>query len=154
MPANANGVLYALGGFSGSLSLYVKDGQLRYEYNLSEIGRTHITAKDNLPTGKVIEVESRLAVSKPGAALDVTLRVNGQIAAQGSVPITAALGFTANDCLDIGSDLGSPVSEEYFDQAPLAFNGEDHHDQDHVSEEIGSYCRSRLKSALLSFSSE
>jgi arylsulfatase A-like enzyme len=124
VPANANGVLYALGGFSGGLSLYVIDGELRYEYNLFEIDRTHIKAKDKLPTGKVkIEVESRLAAPKPGAPLDVTLKVNGQLVAQGRVPITAMLGFTANDCLDIGSDLGSPVSLDYFDQAPFAFNG-------------------------------
>ena len=31
--------------------------------------------------------------------------------------MTAVLGFTANDC------LGSPVSLDYSDQAPLAFNG-------------------------------
>jgi arylsulfatase len=124
VPPNANGVLYALGGFSGGLSLYVKDGQLRYEYKLFEIDRTHITAKDKLPTGRVkVEVESRLAAPRPGAPLDVTLRVNGQVVAQGRVPITAALTFTANDCLDIGSDLGSPVSLDYFDQAPFAFNG-------------------------------
>jgi arylsulfatase A-like enzyme len=124
VPANANGVLYALGGFSGGLSLYVKDGVLRYEYNLFEIDRTHIAAKDKLPTGNVkIEVESRLVVPKPGAPLNVTLKVNGEVVAQGRVPITAALGFTANDCLDIGSDLGSPVSLDYFDQAPFAFNG-------------------------------
>jgi len=124
VPANANGVLYALGGFSGGLSLYVKESVLHYEYNLFEIDRTQIRAKDKLPTGRVkIEVESRLAVPKPGAPLDVTLKVNGQTVAQGRVPITAALGFTANDCLDIGSDLGSPVSLDYFDQAPFAFNG-------------------------------
>jgi arylsulfatase len=70
-----------------------------------------------------VEVESRLAAPRPGAPLDVTLRVNGQVVAQGRVPITAALTFTANDCLDIGSDLGSPVSLDYFDQAPFAFNG-------------------------------
>jgi hypothetical protein len=29
VPANANGVLYALGGFSGGLALYVKDGVCR-----------------------------------------------------------------------------------------------------------------------------
>lgn len=29
----------------------------------------------------------------------------------------------ANDCLDIGRDLGSPVSLAYFDVAPFAFNG-------------------------------
>src|ERR1017187_486975 len=123
-PANANGVLYALGGFSGGLSCYVKDGVLCYEYNLFEILRTQIKAKDKLPAGKVqIEVESKLAVPQRGAPLDVTLKVNGQVVAQGRMPVTAALGFTANDCLDIGSDLGSPVSLDYFDQAPFAFNG-------------------------------
>jgi arylsulfatase A-like enzyme len=124
VPANANGVLYALGGFSGGLSCYVKDGVLCYEYNLFEILRTQIKAKDKLPAGKVqIEVESKLAVPQRGAPLDVTLKVNGQVVAQGRMPVTAALGFTANDCLDLGSDLGSPVSLDYFDQAPFGFNG-------------------------------
>lgn len=30
--------------------------------------------------------------------------------------------FTANDCLDIGTDLGSPVSLDYYDKAPFKFN--------------------------------
>ena len=37
IPDNASGVLYSLGGFSGGLSLYVKDGMLSYEYNLFEL---------------------------------------------------------------------------------------------------------------------
>ena len=37
VPANPNGVIYALGGFSGGLTLYIKDGTLSYEYNLFEI---------------------------------------------------------------------------------------------------------------------
>ncbi|MBL9126592.1 MAG: sulfatase-like hydrolase/transferase [Verrucomicrobiales bacterium] len=41
----------------------------------------------------------------------------------GTVPVTAPLAFTANDCLDLGGDFGSPVSPEYFDQAPFEFNG-------------------------------
>ena len=40
IPANANGVLYALGGFSGGLTTYMKDSELCYEYNLFEIQRT------------------------------------------------------------------------------------------------------------------
>jgi len=56
--------------------------------------------------------------------------VNGQEVASGRVPISAPLLFTANDCLDIGSDLGSPVSLDYFDNAPFDFNGEI--DQVHV----------------------
>ena len=124
VPENASGVLYALGSFSGGLSCYVKDATLCYEYNLFEIWRTQIKAKDKLPTGKVkVEVESKLVAPKPGAPMDVTLKVNGKVVAQGRVPITAMLGFTANDCLDLGSDLGSPVSLDYFDQKPFKFNG-------------------------------
>ncbi len=33
------------------------------------------------------------------------------------------MGFTGDDCLDIGIALGSPVSPDYFDQAPFKFNG-------------------------------
>ena len=124
VPEKANGVLYALGGFSGGLACYVKDGYLSYEYNLFEIHRTRIKSKTKLPAGKVmIEVESRLASSQRGAPLDVILKVNGKPVAQGQVPVTAALVFTANDCLDFVSDLGSPVSTEYYDKAPFAFNG-------------------------------
>ena len=39
------------------------------------------------------------------------------------VPISAPLLFTANDCLDIGTCLGSPVSLDYYDRAPFPFNG-------------------------------
>jgi hypothetical protein len=39
------------------------------------------------------------------------------------VPVSAPLIFTANDCLDFGIDLGSPVGIEYYDQAPFKFNG-------------------------------
>lgn len=51
------------------------------------------------------------------------MKVNGKEVAAGKVPMTAPMAFTANDCLDFGSDLGSPVSLDYFDQAPFSFNG-------------------------------
>jgi arylsulfatase A-like enzyme len=124
VPADANGVLYALGGFSGGLSCYVKDSVLCYEYNLFEINRMQIKAKDRLPVGKAhIEVVSKLVSPQRGSPLDVTLKVNGEVVAQGRAPATAAMAFTANDCFDIGQDLGSPVSTDYYDQAPFAFNG-------------------------------
>ncbi len=124
VPANANGVLYALGGFSGGLTLYAKDGVLSYEYNLFEIMRTQIKAKDKLPTGKAkIEVETSYVERKPAGPLKVILKVNGKEVASGVVPVSAPLGFTANDCLDFGIDLGSPVGLEYYDQAPFKFNG-------------------------------
>jgi arylsulfatase len=124
VPANANGVIYALGGFSGGLTCYVKDGKLSYEYNLFEIARTRIKAKEKLPTGWVdIQVETSYVELKPAGPLKVVLKVNGKEVASGEVPVSAPLGFTANDCLDFGIDLGSPVGIEYYDKAPFKFNG-------------------------------
>ena len=124
IPANANGVLYALGAFSAGLTLYVKDGVLSYEYNLFELQRTHIKAKGKLPTGKAkVEVETSYLERKPAGPLKVTLKVNGAEVASGTVPVSAPLGFTGNDALDFGIDLGSPVGIEYYDQAPFKFNG-------------------------------
>ena len=51
------------------------------------------------------------------------MKVDGKVVAEGTVPISAPLIFTANDCLDIGISLGSPVSLDYFDRAPFKFNG-------------------------------
>ena len=131
VPAKASGVLYKLGGFSGGLTLYVKDGVLSYEYNLFEIQRTRFKAKEKLPSGKAkIEVVTKYAVKKAAGPLDITLKVDGKEVAKGQVPVSAPLGFTANDCLDIGEALGSPVSPEYFDLAPFKFNGKI--DQVHV----------------------
>lgn len=123
VPENASGVLYALGGFSDGLACYIKDGYLSYEYNLFEISRTRIKSSEKLPTGKItIEVESRLTSEKNGSPMDVVLKITGKEVAKGQVPMTAPWAFTANDCLDFGSDLGSPVSLDYYDQAPFKFN--------------------------------
>jgi arylsulfatase len=124
LDANANGVLYALGGFSGGLACYLQDGVLCYEYNLFEITRTQVKGKTPLAAGKhTIEVESKPTAQKPGAPLEVTLKVDGAVVASGTVPLTAPLLFTANDCLDLGSDLGSPVSLDYYDRAPFELQG-------------------------------
>ena len=77
-----------------------------------------------LPAGEtVIQVSSRLTEARPLSPLDVVVSVNGKELMSGTVPRTAPLLFTANDCLDIGFDWGSPVSTEYFDQAPFEFEG-------------------------------
>ncbi len=120
---NANGVLYALAGFSGGITTYVKDGYLNYEFNLFEVERTKIRSAQPLPVGQVtIEVESRLT-DKIGGPMDIVLRVNGDDVASGQVPRAMSLHFTSNATFDIGEDRDSPVSLAYFDDAPFAFNG-------------------------------
>ncbi len=124
IPANASGVLYKLGGNSGGLTCFVEDGILCYEYNLFIIQRTKIRATQKLPVGKVkIEVKTAYAELRPAGPLNITMMVNGEVVARGQVPISAPLLFTANDCLDIGIALGSPVSLDYSDKAPYKFNG-------------------------------
>ncbi len=121
---DSEGVLYALGAFSGGLALWVEDGKLTYEYNLFEIERTRIESTGPLPSGEVtIEVETRKASDKRGGPLDVVLRLNGKELAKGQVPRSAPLAFTANDAFDVGRDSYSPVSLAYFDRKPFAFNG-------------------------------
>ena len=123
VPANANGVLYALAGFSGGVTCFVKDGFLNYEFNLFEVQRTKVRSKVKLPVGKsTIAVELRL-VGAIGGPMDVTLRINGDEVGSGRVPAAMSLHFTSNATFDIGIDLDSPVSLDYYDLAPFAFNG-------------------------------
>ncbi len=117
-------VLYKLGANSGGLTCFVEDGVLCYEYNLFIIQRTKIRAREKLPIGRVkIEIETRYLAPRPGGPLKVTMKAAGRVVAEGEVSISAPLLFTANDCLDFGMALGSPVSLDYYDKAPFKFNG-------------------------------
>jgi arylsulfatase len=115
------GVIYALGGFSGGLALWVDQGKLVYEYNLFEIERTRIETQSRLPEGKVkLEVETKIAA--PRGAGEIVIRIDGKEAAKGTIPRTAVLGFTANDAFDVGVDSYSPVSEAYFERKGFKYN--------------------------------
>ncbi len=119
---NASGVLYALGGASGGLTLYMDKGQLVYEYNMMIIERYTVRSTTKLSAGKhKIEVDTKIA--KPGAPAIVVLTVDGAEVARTTVKRTVPAAFTASETFDVGVDLGSPVSLDYFDRSPFAFNG-------------------------------
>ena len=64
---NASGVLYALGGAGGGLSLFMDNGQLVYEYNMMIIERYTARSTGKVAAGKhVIEVDTDL-MDKPAA---------------------------------------------------------------------------------------
>ncbi|MGB9252561.1 MAG: arylsulfatase, partial [Mycobacterium sp.] len=124
LPADASGVLYALGGFAGGVTCYLDDGYLCYEYNCFILSRTKIRSTTKLQPGPTtIVVETAYAEQRPAGPLDITLRIGHEVLATGRVPVSAPLLFTANDCFDIGVCLGSPVSEDYYDKAPFRFTG-------------------------------
>jgi len=120
----ANGVLYALGGAGGGLTLYMDKGHLIYEYNMFII--EEYTAKSAAPiaAGKhTIEVQTVIKDNKPGAAGTVTLLLDGKEVGKAILKRTVPLLFTASETFDVGVDLGSPVSLRYEHKRPFAFDG-------------------------------
>ncbi len=123
-PEDASGVLYALGSGAGGLTCYIDDGILTYEYNLFLMQRTKIRTSEKIPVGRAtLVVTTTHTDASPAGPLDVAITVDGQLVASGQVPISVPLLFTANDCLDFGTCLGSPVSMDYRSRAPFAFEG-------------------------------
>ncbi|WP_374976830.1 arylsulfatase [Microbacterium trichothecenolyticum] len=121
----ADGVLYKLGGAGGGLTAFVVDGVLTYEYNLFLVQRTTVAASEPLAAGDhTIEIETSYLEPRPGGPLSVVLRVDGTEVASGTVPVSAPLLFSANDCLDVGRAYGGAVSRAYADKMPFAFDGE------------------------------
>ena len=119
---DASGVLYALGGASGGVTVYMNKGHLLYEYNMLIIERTVAKSEGKLTAGKH-KIEVSETIPKPGAPADVVLKVDGKEVAKTTVKRTVPAAFTASETFDVGVDLGSPVSTEYFDRAPFKFDG-------------------------------
>jgi arylsulfatase len=119
---NASGVLYALGGVAGGLSLYVEDGHLIYEYNMMMIERYIGRSAQAVAPGKH-QITVDTAIANPGGPADVVIAVDGNEVSRILVKRTVAGAFSASETLDIGVDLGSPVSLDYFDRRPFPFNG-------------------------------
>jgi arylsulfatase len=120
----ASGVLYALGGFSGGLSLFLDKGTLVYEYNMLMLDRYQARSAQPLVEGHhVITVDTVFESAKPMGPASVTLRVDGEEVARVVIARTVPVAFTASETFGVGVDLGSPVSPDYFDRRPFRFDG-------------------------------
>ncbi len=118
---NANGVLYAVGGSGGGLSVYMDDGHLVYEYNMMII-ENYQARTDRIPAGKHrIVIDTTIA--KPAGPADVVITIDGEEAARTTVKRTVPAAFTATESFDVGVDLGSTVSLSYEDRRPFGFDG-------------------------------
>ena len=122
VPESVNGVIFAMGGYAGGVSLYAVNGELRYEYSALLLKRDKITV-GKLPAGKVeIKLEMRTPLERAAPA-EVKFWINGKEAAGGMVRRTVPLTFTASETFDVGAETSSPVADEYFEKAPFAFEG-------------------------------
>lgn len=118
---NANGVLYAVGGAGGGLSVYMDDGHLVYEYNMMII-ENYQARTSKIPAGKH-QIEISTSIPKPAGPGEVVIKVDGKEAARTTVARTVPAAFTATESFDVGADLGSPVSPVYADKRPFEFTG-------------------------------
>ena len=117
------GVIIAQGGSIGGWSLYVKDGRLRYCYNLLGVQRFYVDSDREIPAGTH---QARMEFDYEGPGLGkggtATLFLDGDQVGQGTVAATAAMIFSADDTCDVGKEDGALVAEDY--PVPNAFTGE------------------------------
>ncbi|MBS0355843.1 MAG: arylsulfatase [Proteobacteria bacterium] len=132
LPARGgDGVLIADGSRWGGFSLFVKDGRLVYEANAHGHRSGHIVSSRPLPKGKLQVAfsftpdsatpppatvqQGQPPVAVPGVG---RLFVNGEQVGEGRI---AKIVYGPYESLDIGADLGSPVSPDY--KVPFSFTG-------------------------------
>ncbi len=110
----ANGVIVAQGGAFGGWSLYARDGRPVYCYNLFGLQQFKIAADEALVSGeRQVRVEFDYDGGGLGKGGTVTLFVDGSQVAQGRVDGTVPMLFSADETTDVGSDTGTPVSDDY-----------------------------------------
>jgi hypothetical protein len=110
----AAGVVVAQGGRFGGWSLYFTDGRVRYDYNY--FGLTHFTvgADDQLTPGRhEIRMEFHYDGGGHGRGGNVVLVLDGAKVAEGRVEQTIPYYFSFDETLDVGVDLGTPVTDDY-----------------------------------------
>jgi arylsulfatase A-like enzyme len=119
---NANGVLFAYGGQSGGISLFMEEGKLIFEYNMMILERYVYESNEPLTAGRH-QIELRTNIPNPGFPGTIIIKVDGQEIGQLNLSKTVPGIFTASETFDVGTDLGSPVSLRYADKAPYAYDG-------------------------------
>ncbi len=118
----ASGVLYAVGGSGGGLTVYLDRGRLTYLYNMMIIEQYTATGAQPLSAGRH-RIEVATDIQGPGGSGKVRLLVDGKEVGGVELKRTVPAAFTATETFDVGVDLGSTVSLDYFDRRPFEFKG-------------------------------
>jgi arylsulfatase len=110
----ANGVVVAQGGAFGGWSLYLDEGKPTYCYNLLGLNRVKVAGADPVPAG-THQVRVEFAYDGGGLAKGgaLTLYVDGQQVGATRQEASVPMIFSADETCDVGSDTGSPVSDDY-----------------------------------------
>jgi len=119
----ASGVIVAQGGAFGGFSLYAHEGKPAYCYNMFGVQRFKVYGKEPMSAG---EHQVRMEFTYDGGGLgkggSVSLFVDGNKVGEGRVDGTVPMVFSADETTDVGTDGGTPVSDDHGSNE-TTFNG-------------------------------
>jgi arylsulfatase len=111
--SGAEGVIVAQGGAFGGWSLYVKDGKPAYCYNLFGLQRSKVYGDAEIPAGgHQVRMEFAYDGGGLGKGGTATLYLDGNKVGEGRVENTVPMMFSGDETTDVGSDTGTPVSDD------------------------------------------
>jgi arylsulfatase len=112
--SGAKGVIAAHGGQMGGWSLYTQDGKLKYHYNFLGLLRFEAIAGAPLPAGThQVRMEFTYDGGGIGKGAAIALYVDGAKVGEGRVARSHAFLFSMDETMDVGCDMGEPVSTDY-----------------------------------------
>ncbi|WP_396913272.1 arylsulfatase [Mycolicibacterium sp.] len=110
----ANGVIIAQGGRFGGWALYCVDGRTCYDYNYFGLAHYTVRTPQALSAGRhQIRLEFRYDGGGNGKGGTAVLDIDGVVCAEGRVEQTIPYYFSFDETLDVGVDLGTPVTDDY-----------------------------------------
>jgi arylsulfatase len=121
---DADGVLFSHGARFGGHTLYIKDRTLRYVYNFCGLFEQQVVSSEEIPTGHAI---LSAAFVREGEDMPThgTLTLYIDDRAVGSAQIKTQPGnfSLVGEGLNVGTDVGEPVTDDYVGQRPWTFSG-------------------------------
>ena len=117
------GVVAAFGGVAGGWALHVDERRRPvYTYNYADAEFFRLVGDRPLPSG-TSTIELALDYEKPmsGGPATATMKVDGRSAGRMRIAHTVPYLFSIHETMDIGTDLGGPVTPDY--PASIDFDG-------------------------------
>ena len=110
----ANGVIIAQGGAFAGWALYLHEGKPAFCHNLLSLQRFKVYGDKPVAAGTH---QVRMEFDYDGGGLakggNITLYVDGTKCGEGRANATVPMIYSADETCDLGSDTGTPVSDDY-----------------------------------------
>jgi arylsulfatase len=118
----AEGMIATQGGRFNGWGLYLRDSKPVFHYNLAGVHRFTVASDEKLAPGEhLIVADFKYDGGGLGKGATVKITVDEKPVAEGRVERSTPFRMSIDETLDIGEDMGTPVSEDY--RVPFKFTG-------------------------------